>query len=66
MYYAANLEFLGETKIITYCNKFINNLRLGCTYTDQEEVNKLAPIIDDVNVVVVPQNFLALLNNGLN
>jgi hypothetical protein len=58
------LEFLGETKIITYCNKFINNLRLGCTYTDQEEVNKLAPIIDDV--VVVPQNFLALLNHGLN
>jgi hypothetical protein len=62
MYYAANLEFLGETKIITYCNKFINNLRLGCIYTDQEEVNKLAPIID----VVVPQNFLALLNHELN
>ena len=59
MYYISNLEILGETKIITYCNKFINNLIFGCKYTNQEEVNKLAPNVENV----IPKNFLEILNN---
>ncbi len=58
MYYIYNLKTLGETKIITYSNIFINNLMYGCKYANQEEVNKLAPNIEDV----IPQNFLDLLH----
>jgi hypothetical protein len=57
MYYIANLETLGETKIITYCNKFINNKLFGCKYIDQEWVNKLEPIIEDV----IPNSFIEML-----
>lgn len=61
MYYASNLKILGNLKIISYSNKFINNYMLGCRYTDQDEVNKLIPIIEDV----VPQDFIQLLNNEI-
>ena len=62
LYYTYNLEFLGETKIITYSNMFINNLMFGCKYSNQEYVNKLAPNIEEV----IPQNFLELLNFEFN
>jgi len=61
MYYIYNLENLGKTKIITYSNMFINNLMFGCKYKNQEEVNNLAPIIEEV----IPQNFLDLLHDEL-
>ena len=61
MYYASNLKTLGDLKIISYSNKFINNYMLGCRYADQDEVNKLIPIIEDV----VPQDFIQLLNNEI-
>ena len=61
MYYMSNLKILGKTKIISYSKKFINNYMLGCRYTDQEEVDKLIPIIKNV----VPQEFIEFLNNEI-
>lgn len=61
MYYKYNLENLGETKIITYSNIFINNLMFGCKYANQEDVNILAPNIEEV----IPKNFLDLLHDEL-
>ena len=62
MYYICNLETLGETKIITHSNMFINNLMFGCKYKNQEYVNKLAPNVEEV----IPQKFLDLLHHELN
>ena len=62
MYYTYNLETLGETKIITHSNMFINNLMFGCKYKNQEYVNKLAINIEEV----IPQYFLDLLRHELN
>jgi hypothetical protein len=61
MYYIYNIKRLGENKIITYCNKFINNRIFGCKYSNQEEVNKLAPNVEDI----IPQYFLDLLNSEI-
>jgi len=61
MYYIYNIKSLGENKIITYCNKFINNRIFGCKYSNQEEVNKLAPNVEDI----IPQYFLDLLNSEI-
>jgi hypothetical protein len=62
MYYIVNLEKLGEQKIITYCNKYINNIIMGCNYLDQSEVTKLAPNIEDV----IPEYFLNMLKDEFN
>jgi|APGre2960657423_1045063.scaffolds.fasta_scaffold04483_6 hypothetical protein len=62
MYYIANLKILGEIKIIAYSNKFINNYMLGCKYTDQVEVNKLAPKIDENEI---PLEFLKFFKNEI-
>jgi hypothetical protein len=61
MYYIYNIKRLGENKIITYCNKFINDRIFGCKYSNQEEVNKLAPNVEDI----IPQYFLDLLNSEI-
>jgi hypothetical protein len=58
MYYVSNIEKLGENKTITYANKYINNLTLGCKYHDQEEINKMMPNIDST----IPESFIHLLN----
>ena len=58
MYYMVNFKLLGEKKIITYCNKYINNIIMGCNYSDQSEVTKLAPNIEEN----IPEYFLNLLN----
>jgi len=65
MYYMANLEILGEIKTISHSKKFINNYMLGCKYTDQEEVNKLAPNIENVLVNEIPLNFLEFFKNEI-
>lgn len=59
MYYVSNIEKFGENKTLTNANKYINNLTLGCKYSDQEEVNKMMPDIDST----VPESFIYLLND---
>ncbi len=61
MYYITNLEFFGETKIISYSNKFINNRMYGCKYIDQEEINKMEPNIKNE----IPLEFLEFFENEL-
>ncbi len=60
MYYISNIKQLGETKCIIYCNMYINFLRMGCKYRNQETINKLCPVfIKDkcVNNIHVPYHF---------
>lgn len=60
MYYISNIKQLGETKCISYCNMYINSLRMGCKYRDQETINNLCPhILKNVNIknINVPYNF---------
>jgi len=64
MYYISNFENLGEQKSITYANKYINNIFLGCVYHDQVEVNKFAPIIESYDKI--PGYFLNLINELIN
>ena len=65
MYYLANLKILGEIKIISYSNKFINNHMLGCKYIDQQEVNSLAPKIENDNENEIPIDFLNFLKQEI-
>ena len=60
MYYIKNVKTLGETKCILYCNMYINFLRMGCIYYNQETINKLCPEIVnnlDVKNIHVPYDF---------
>lgn len=62
MYYQANVLRLGEEKSIVYANKYINNLHLGCNYTDQKQVNNLCPDIVKNNFAV-PDFFKNMIKN---
>ena len=60
MYYISNIKQLGETKCILYCNMYINFLRMGCKYRDQETINNLCPdILKNISIknINVPYNF---------
>jgi len=59
---------LGDQKVITYCNKYINNIILGCNYHDQNEVTKLIPVNVNVNLNEheIPEYFLNLLKEEFN
>lgn len=60
MYYISNVKYLGKIKCILYCNMYINFLRIGCKYKDQELINSLCPeIVNNLNInkIHVPYNF---------
>ncbi len=60
MYYSFNVKTLGENKCMVYSNMYINFLRMGCKYKDQELINSLCPeFIRDkcVNNIHVPYHF---------
>lgn len=57
---------MGDQKVITYCNKYINNIILGCNYHDQNEVTKLIPENENVNEHEIPEYFLNLLKEEFN
>lgn len=58
MYYISNIKHLGKSRCIVYCNMYINFLRMGCVYKNQEIINSLCPkTVNDVNTIHVPYNF---------
>ena len=59
---------MGDKKVITYCNKYINNIILGCNYHDQNEVTKLIPVNlnENENEHEIPEYFLNLLKEEFN
>lgn len=57
---------MGDKKVITYCNKYINNIILGCNYHDQNEVTKLIPVNLNENEHEIPEYFLNLLKEEFN
>lgn len=60
MYYIHNKNILGEQKAFVYANKYINNIQLGCKYSDQDEVYKACPEFIK-NVTVVPDFFVDII-----
>ena len=62
IYYSENLHCLGETKAIVYSNKYINYLKFGTKYIDQDHVNKLCPEYIK-NIENVPIFFKNMISN---
>lgn len=60
MYYIKNIKTLGKNKCIVYSNMYINFLRIGCKYKNQDIINNLCPEFIKykcVNDIHVPLNF---------
>lgn len=62
MYFIENYKRLGENKTLIYCNKYINNIQLGCNYTCNKYKIFCPEYINDINSIIVPEFFKNMIN----